>query len=255
MTRSPDTMEIRIAMAHSLLDPSVFDRVLTALRDPIVPPLRYGRVQPLRHPLSHDGHAVASEFDKDRHLLVGAQAKRFHGSLLRHVEGLNWLQFSVAASLWRAEWVDWLLRLTADTPVLFASICSAAENEAKHATRRALPGAGSARGWIGATYRDFYRFLPGIYWITLLGSEAASGLDLDAARACPAVEITELVQGQVMLRFSSDPFAETDLPGRLIAEQRVATALGDTYFFDRDRTGRKLSQVPAISAVLAPLHR
>jgi hypothetical protein len=96
--------------------------------------------------------------------------------------------------------------------------------------------------------------LPGIYWHTILGPEIAPSVALDAVRAEPGVTIRELPHGQIALDLDGDPFATGEaLQDRLRVERRIATLLGDEIFFDRDRQGRPMRQVPAVVELLARL--
>jgi hypothetical protein len=246
-------MEIDVYSAHSLLELDNFAAVWTALRAPNVPVLRFGRTQPYKFQLGADVEAAHELFDADRQLLFGTRDKTFGGSVKRTTYGLNRWHVRIPRGQWQPAWIDWLIELCTAKPVLFGKLCSFAETSAKHEVIQAF-AEGRSRSQTGASIPELYEYLPGVYWFTVFGRELTEGLDIDAIRGFEDVRIRDLGSGQLALQLDSDPFSGgAELEERIVRENQIAAALGDDYFFDRDRPQRTLKQVPAFAATLQAL--
>ena len=243
------TLHVQLICAFSFYDYARFEHAWQMLQWPVVPEkLRYGRTQPYKHAVSPDARAAFDLFAHDNALLFGTRDHRFQGMLETAMTGYSLVSVFIAQSSWSDAWMEWVIELCS-APVLFGRVSSVAEFDAKHAVRRDFPE-GSARGQVGALRNDIYKFLPGIYWFTVLGKELVEALDVDAVRDVRR----DLPRGQLALRLDSAPFVTGDaLEVRLAREQQIASALGDNHFFDRERPDRELRPVPAFLAALERL--
>jgi hypothetical protein len=251
-TKRTDEPKLRVELfgAFSFYDYARFEHVWQMLQRPVIPSgLRYGRTQPYKHAFSPDARAAFDLFANDSALLFGTRDQSFQGGLETAMPGYSLVSVFIGQTWWREAWMEWVIELCS-APFLFGRACSVAEFDAKHAAKRFFPE-GTARGQVGATRNDLYKFLPGIYWFTVLGKELVTALDVDAVRD---VQRIDLPGGQIALRLDGDPFVEGEmLETRLAREQQLASALGDIHFFDRERQDRELRPVPAFLAALERL--
>jgi hypothetical protein len=257
MTRSSKTrrtdepkLHLELYCAFSFYDYARFEHAWQMLQRPVVPSgLRYGRIQPYKHTVSSDTRVAFDLFAHDNALLFGTRDHRFQGKLETAMTGYSLVSVFIARSSWSEAWIEWVIELCS-APVLFGRACSLAEFDAKHAVGRDFPE-GRASGQVGALRNDLYKFLPGIYWFTVLGKELVAALDVAAVGD---VQRVDLPGGQLALRLDGDPFVKGPaLEARLAYEQKIASALGDIHFFDRERQDRELRPVPAFLTALESL--
>ncbi len=146
-------------------------------------------------------------------------------------------------------WLEWLFELCAELGALYGFGCTLDEYEAKHSTSRALKGGGSAKGAKGVSIRDFFRFLPGIYWLTIFGPELVRAFGAERITGLPGVRTETIGEDQIAMILDEPPVPE-DMEGRLGREAELAEALGAEFFFDRERDPSELRQVPELSEAL-----
>jgi hypothetical protein len=241
---------VHVYSAQSLLEFRVFERVWAAILDPLVAADRFGRVQPYAHRITPDARQAFELFRKDRNILVGDRTKQLQARFKRRPDGVSDWWISVRLSAWDPRWVEWLVALCEAQPVLFGRVCPRDEYTRKHEIVTSVPG-GRRRGVVGDTIPEFQRFLPGVYWLTLFGPELTASFDFDPVRAIDGVTVRELAGTQTAVFADAAPFVgPVELERRLRVEKEIAAALGDDYFFDRDRPDRLLRPVPALKATL-----
>jgi hypothetical protein len=147
------------------------------------------------------------------------------------------------------QWIQWVFRLCSDLPILFGTGCDEAEFDAKHSFLRELPEGRRVSGFVGVSVPDFYRFLPGIYWLTIFGKELVVSIGRDTlSKLTSAVAIPiQPSQMALILRGDAQP---RDMSERLTTTRRIAEALGANHFFDKDRSPADLTQYPNLSRAL-----
>jgi hypothetical protein len=144
----------------------------------------------------------------------------------------------------RAAWLAWMFRLIEACPVLFGHGETRSEHDAKH-----LIDTGDSESWVGASYAELHRFLPGIYWLTVFGSALSTALPVDKLAGLAELTVHRLPPDQVVLVLNEPP-KPADLAARLAVERKIAAVLGDDLFYDRARPDRELRSVPAFTTEL-----
>jgi hypothetical protein len=147
-------------------------------------------------------------------------------------------------SSWDERLRAWALSLFGELPVLYGFACPQVEHDAHHLHNRLTSRGGEVSGYEGTT-AEFPAFLPGIYWLNLIGPELGAGLPLAKLGSLAGAGLDVRPGGKAVVSLDGPPFVE-DLGLRLALSRKVAAALGDDYFYDRDRPGRRLRTVPTL---------
>ncbi len=225
---------ITLYTLHPLEDESVMQRLWAFLDTPQVQPLRYDSIERVRRPFSPEAYQEAAAlYRQEWELFVRGKKDGFVAFISRERDGLSvwrfYLNAGALAGKKQARWMQWLFDLCAAFPALYGLACSAVEHEIKHWIVEDLPGGGRVRRSCGASSAEFYRYLPGIYWLTLLGHELASAF----ASCWPQIEglahVIHLAGGHVAIQLDTSVFSE-DMEQRLLIERKIADILGAEFF-------------------------
>jgi hypothetical protein len=227
------------------------------LDDPIVSPKRYDSVERAKIPFSPDAVESAAElYRNEGFLFVRGEKDGFLGVFTKQSKGLSkwdiWLNASAMEGKKEKRWLDWIFRLCGELPILYGCGFSIAEYDAKHADVRELPGGGRVSGTIGVSISEFYQYLPGLYWLTIFGSELVQAFGESKLKALPGVEAFSLGAQQFAICLS-EPTVPENMEQRLQAESQLADILGAKFFFDRNRTDLKFEPVPQLAEALKHL--
>lgn len=220
------------------------------LDDPLIAPHRFDSVERAKRPFRAGAAAEAAQlYDDERSLFVRGERDKFVAMFSAHGRGPARWYFWVDLKAMKGEkgerWLDWFLRLCGELPPLFGSGCSEEEYEAKHYVVTEHAGGGSSTGAVGISTAEFWKYLPGIYWLTVFGPELVETFGAAKLRALPGTEARDLEGGQVALRLT-EPVEPADMEQRLGREAQLADALGAQYFFDRRRPEAEFKPVAAL---------
>jgi hypothetical protein len=245
---------IRLFNQHQLSDPEVLQRVWRHLDSPLIKPAKFDSVEDAQRDWRTDAVSEAAElFDRELHLFVAGTEDAFVAVVSRPRRNLSLWEFRLEAGAMQEErgerWLTWLFELCGDLPVLYGSGCTQDEFDAKHATSRALEGGGHATGAKGMSIRNFFNFLPGVYWLTIFGPELVRAFGAERIEGLPGVRTERIGEDQIAVILDEPPVPE-DMDARLRREAELAEALGAEFFFDRERDPAELRQVPELSEAL-----
>lgn len=235
----------------------VMRRVWAHLDTPLVQPKRYDVKERTRHTFNPEAYFhAATLYQEEGFLLVRGGKEKFVATFSRERNGLSVWRIQLNSATVRGEqrelWLQWLFELCEALPVLYGHACSTAEHEAKHRVIQDLPGGEQYARMRGDTVRDFFHYLPGIYWLTLFGKE----LHQTFLAQWPLIEgranVKFLKGDQVAVQLEG-PVSVYDMAARLHSEREIADALGKPYFFDQTRVGAmEFALPPELAAVLGP---
>lgn len=122
---------------------------------------------------------------------------------------------------------------------LFGFACSTSEHLARNRVA-ATKSFGAVEAWVG---RDWRRYIPGLYWLTLLPDELAQRHGISVLRLTQAaVETTNLYDGASLYRFYEEPNDWKD-------EGRLGPLLRAPGIFDVARAQSELDAAEALSDV------
>ena len=247
------SFRIRLMNQHQLSDPKVLDRVWGHLDSPLVEPTKFDSVERARREFRADAVTEAAElFDRDLHLFVRGAKDDFLAVFTRPRPNLSiWnLRLDDAAMQGdRGEqWLSWVFELCAELPVLYGFACTDDEYQEKHATKRETKG-GLVTGGKGASISSFFKYLPGLYWLTIFGPELVNAFGATTLSRLSGVQVHRIRKDQIAIQLEEPPVAE-DLDARLRKEAELAKQLGSEFFFDRKRDPGELRQVPELSKAL-----
>jgi hypothetical protein len=249
------TLMIELYFAESVLDRDVFARVWAKLGTTPISTTWFGRATPRKHRFAEGADTAFKILFGEHHLSFGDRkgafgSSRLNAGIYRDHTGLTDLHVFVRGASSDSRWLEWIVALCDAVPMLFGFACALADHDRKHAVVTEYIQ-GRRHGSTGSSRPELYEFLPGVYWLTLLGPQLAAALDVARAAALPGVTVRELAHGQRAIVAGDSPF--DDNAARREHERAIAAALGDDFFFDRDRTDRTLHAVPAFADALAQL--
>jgi hypothetical protein len=206
-------------------------------------PTRFGKVEAAKTPLNSDDLEEAID------LLSGTPAHRWGAIFLKGAKSkvLIWLHWSdqLKLQIWRVyidetylkkpesreEYLAFLQRLFMEYPPFFAGAAPIGEFEEK----RFVEDVGDF-----VNPQDEPRFcLPGIYWLTVFGSELSQVIGKEKPLRAPAEKIIELKSGGIALLASSDPFD----PALQEHETAVLQAIGQEYFVDKKEPEKRCGRI------------
>ncbi|HNN43132.1 MAG TPA: hypothetical protein PKL10_12640, partial [Nitrospira sp.] len=210
------------------------------LSEPAIAPNFFDVNEDAKIPFSPLSYQQARDlYEQGGFLFVSGGKDGFQAMFARQPHGLStwhlWVETLAVKTGATAPWMQWVFRLCSDLPVLFGAGCDEAEFNAKHSFLRELPGGRRVSGFVGVSVPDFYRFLPGIYWLTIFGNELVANIGCETfSKLTSAVAIpVQPSQMALILKGDSQP---GDMSERLTATRRIVEALGTNHFFDKNRS-------------------
>jgi hypothetical protein len=240
----------RIYTPADLGDPDSFARLWRLLGDPAVGAHHFDSVERARRPFKSESQEAALELFEDEGMLFVRGADDFTAMFTDGMEGVAvwnfWWDVKVMMGAKRDSWLAWIYRLSRELSLYYGFGCPVAEYSAKHTVVEQVPG-GTATGETGGSHDDFFRYLPGLYWLTLFGPELVAhfGAKLDNLPESSVVELDG--SRAVLLNGSVIP---ENMEDRLRLQARWASHLGADHFFDRERPKDDLKPVPTLVAAI-----
>jgi hypothetical protein len=139
--------------------------------------------------------------------------------------------------------VEFLAGLFGAFPVVFAGVSAEEDWNARHWVTEEDEDGGETTTKHGLDLRGC---LPGVYWMTVFGTELVEHFGAARLRATSAAQAMDLGAGGMALVLETDPVAAKQRA--LTAEEdRLREAIGDEYFFDLTRRDRRCTPVPGVS--------
>ncbi len=229
------------------------------LDDSLVEPKTYDAFEKALKQFNDQSYIEASMlFNKKHQLFVVGSKNGFIGMFSNVGKGLMrwnfWFNIDKQWNQIQPIFLRWLYALVEDLPVLFASACSVDEYEAKHQIVQTTDNSSNIkiRGSIGDKTSDFYHYLPGIYWLTIFGSDLVSGLGRTKLLNTPLAIVEEITAEQIALRLDI-PITGSNVGDMLALEKKIGEYLGSKYFFDREQSQSETVQVPQLLEKLESL--
>ncbi|EDX71720.1 hypothetical protein MC7420_2386 [Coleofasciculus chthonoplastes PCC 7420] len=246
--------QVAIYTSQQLSDPKKMQVLWRLLDDPIVSPKRYDSVERAKISFSPDAVESAAQLYQNEGLLfVRGKKDGFLGVFSDQLHGLSkwdiWLNVSAMQGKKRKRWLNWIFSLCGELPVLYGGGFPMEEYDAKHTNVKKLPGGGRISGTIGVSILEFYQYLPGLYWLTIFGTELVRAFGESKLLALPKVESFSLDSHQVAICLN-EPVLPDNMEQRLHSESQLADLVGAQFFFDRNRTGLQFEQVPQLAKTL-----
>jgi hypothetical protein len=244
------TFRIRLFTRQDLSDRSTLDVLWRHLDDPIVRPTRYDSSERLTHEFGPDAVGEAAEmYATRRYLFVKGAESDFLAQFNRARDPLSvwtlWLEAAALQGDSKDAWLAWILGVCARLPVLSGLACSESEHEAKHADVDTTARGGVIRRARGSSINEFFRYLPGLYWLTIFGPELTRAFGAETLAGLPGVQVHRIGSDQIAIQLDESPVPD-DMDARLAKEAELADRLGAEFFFDRRRDDVEFRQVPEL---------
>jgi len=244
---------------QSLANALVMQRLWTHLDTPLVQPRRYDLKERTRYTFSPEAYSHATTLYKKRgFLLIRGGEDQFLATFSKERNWLSVWRIQLEAGAAKGErrdlWRQWLFELCEALPVLYGYACSTAEHETKHALLIDLPNGLKLKKPCGDSVREFFRYLPGIYWLTLFGKQLGQTFATRWSSLEGRAEVKFLAGEQVAVQLPGRvfPYAKGKV-ARLQHARDVADALGAQYFFDQTRMEEmEFQAAPELSAAIGP---
>jgi hypothetical protein len=147
----------------------------------------------------------------------------------------------------RQLWLDWLFDLCRSLPPHYGFGCSTDEYDAKHILVESYPRGSATRG-LGISTAEFFKFLPGLYWLTIFGTEL-TGFFGSTLESLPHSSVIRISPSQNAIVLDGNVVPEI-MDQRLQVEAEISDVLGSQYFFDRNQTDIEFQPVPDLVSVL-----
>jgi hypothetical protein len=245
-------IEIGLTTGQDVGTPETMERVLAQLREAPGGAVGYGSTEDASTSLPADASELSEIYRSSLVLFVRGERDGFLVMFQRLHTG--WSQWNAwinrgAFTKDQETWLSWLFTLVGDLPVFFGYGCTEDEFAAKHEDVEELDDGTSAEGAVGVSAEELEHYLPGVYWLTILGPEATAHFEPKLGQL-EGVRVERLEQGQAAIVLD-EPVVAKEMEQRLRVEEDVASALGAEYFFRRG--GGNLEPVPALAARLAEL--
>lgn len=226
-----------------------------ALDSPLVGPRKFDSVERAKFEFTAQGYDEASKIYRDEGMLFVRGSKDSFTAMFMGVPGgwavwNFWWDVKAMTNKKKERWLDWVFRLCRDLPVYYGFGCSVEEFDAKHTSVESVPG-GHSTGSVGAAAKDFYNFLPGLYWLTVFGPELVDHFG-SKLNLLPNVKSVSLDSSQCAIVLD-EPVIPDDMNRRLGVEAELSGLLGEQYFFDRNRTDIEFEAVPELASALRNL--
>jgi len=240
-----------------LADARVMQRVWAHLDTPLVQPRRYDVIERTRKRFSPEAYTDAAALYREKgFLLVRGGKDGFVVTFSRVRNGMSVWRFYLNAGAVNGKrrdlWLQWLFELCEALPVLYGYACSTAEHEARHLVVKDLPGGEQFARMHGDSVREFFQYMPGIYWLTLFGKELHQTFKARWPLLEGQAKVKFLTGGQVAVQLAGPVFPK-DMAERLQTGRDIAGVLGTQYFFDQARMGEmEFKAAPELTAVLGP---
>lgn len=225
------------------------------LSDPLIDPQRFDTVERAKINFTSEGYDKASEiFGAEGMLFVRGSKDSFTAMFMRQHGGWGmwnfWWDVKAMMQQKRDPWLQWLFKLCRELPPFYGFGCSVDEYDAKHTVVEDVPG-GSVTRTVGASAREFYEFLPGLYWMTIFGTHLVDhfGARLESLDRANFIKLNSS-QAAVVL---DEPVVPQDIDERLRIESQLIDSLGAKYFFDCLRLDVSHEAVPELVAALRDL--
>jgi hypothetical protein len=135
-----------------------------------------------------------------------------------------------------SELLDFFKNLSGIAPILFAGAASDRDWHAKHYITAQEEGCETTRK-VGI---ELASCLPGVYWLTVFGSQLTGFFGAEKLRGLPVEQTLELESGEIALALTADPLLEDELRRR---ERLVLNELGAERFFDIHNPEKRCSEI------------
>ena len=239
-----DALALQFLIEPARIDADGFARLWARLADPAVGITTYDIKQPTKRPYDSDAAAV---FELLRfRLLLALSGDGVRGTL--EWDKLFGVQLWVDRERVDEQLRQWAIDLFRDFPIVYGYACSNDEFDGHHYHERpTIRGAGARDYGHQGTALKFPEYLPAVYWLNLLGPELTAGLPLASVDAIEGVRRDTVAEGKTVLSLDGPPFVDDPtFDARMALSRKVAAALGDDYFYDRDRPERTLRTVSTL---------
>ncbi len=249
------TFRVSVYTPHDISLPQTAQLLWRLLSDPLIDPQRFDSVERAKINYTSEGYGRASEiFATDGMLFVRGSKDSFTAMFMHQHGGWGmwnfWWDVKAMRQQKRDRWLKWLFELCRELPPFYGFGCSVDEYDAKHTVVEDVPG-GSVTRTVGASAREFYEFLPGLYWMTIFGTHLVDhfGEGLESLAHVNSVKLNSYQVAVVL----DGPVVPQDMDERLRVESQLIDSLGTSYFFDPLRPDVNHEPVPELVAALRDL--
>lgn len=251
------TFRFGLYTARQLTEQRTLTDLWSLLDQPFIGPQRFDAVERAKRPFSPDAIDDAGKIYEQQGLLFVKGSKNgFLGVFTEQAGGWAtwdfWLDANAVEGAGAGKWLSWLFALCRELPVLYGFGTSTEEYDAKHTQVEALPSGGSVTSTLGVATREFYHYLPGMYWLTIFGADLVQHFGAERLMSLPNTEATKISTDQIALQITA-PAVPNDMQERLKIEHQLTDMLGAEYFFDRSRANAMYQPVPTLAATLQRL--
>jgi len=254
MTR---TVDLRIFTLADISQVEITKVLWQHLARAPVAPAKYDTVERAKLPFTSESYVDAANLYKEEYVLfVTGASHAYQVMFSKEPKNLaKWNFYLSHEELQQSRgqaWHAWIKDLAVDLPILFGFFCGEEEYNAKHQIVEYYEGLGSSTGAVGVATREFWQFLPGVYWLNLFGPEAIGDIELSRVKALQDWQ-TELHDSKLLTIQYHGPVLPYDPEVRTEPDHKLCEALGAEHIFSRDEPTDNLHQLPGILKALGSL--
>jgi hypothetical protein len=246
--------KVTLYTLQQLSDKEKMQKLWAILDNPIVSPKFYDSVERAKIPFNSDAVAIATKLYEDEgFLFVRGGKDGFLGVFSRQSQELStwsiWLDIKAMQGKKKHLWLEWFFHLCGELPILYGKGASVIEDDAKHSAVTVLPNGGRISGKVGVSIAEFYKYLPGIYWLNIFGADLTKAFSEIKLMALPDSEVWRINSHQIAFCLL-DSVLPNSMEQRLQKERYFADILGSIFFFDQNRKDLKFEIVPQLAKAL-----
>ncbi len=172
-------------------------------------------------------------------LFIKAKKNNFLHAIKYHGKGLVALNFYFNVNVNNKKQITSILNLIfsicENFNILFGFGCSRNEFDHKHKVTTVFPNGLSKWGHKGVSIKNFYEYISGIYWVTILGNILVEFFQNDKILSLPECEKKLTKDGQFIIILNGGPFYEFEK--RDAQANKIVNQLGSEYFWNKDKGG------------------
>lgn len=248
------TVELRIFTLTDIGQADVTKVLWEHLARAPVAPAKYDTIEKAKLSFSSESYVDAATLYNEEHVLfVTGVSRAYQAMFSKQPKNIaTWDFFFDPKELLLsrgAAWLNWIKSLLSELSILYGFLCSEEEYDAKHQVVKYYEGGGSSSGEVGMAIRDFWHFLPGVYWLNMFGPEAIYDIDLAKIRKLEDWQL-DFQDYKLLTIQHRTPILPFESESRAESDRKLREALGVEYVFSRDESVDNLRQLPGILKAL-----
>ncbi len=222
-------LDIRIITKYEDLELEKFSRVWRLLNNDFINPIKYDSKEPVKRTYNESAFEDAFNLLLDYEMLIVYGKKKTSITVMPWDSIVEW-GFKIDLDPNESnigQIIKILLEFDSYNPIIYGRLTENKEHDHKHKMVKE-----SSYGWRGVASRDFFNFLPGIYWLNIFGKELLSSLE-DFNSSIEGLNKINLKSGGIIFYLKQE-MNDMNLGIRIEEENRIKKKIGEQFFFEKD---------------------